>query len=1199
MASTVDVMTGLGDGPFSYREMGLGSNAVGILTGNRVKPRIITTSMRGYYLGLHDEEWSRQRIISYGNVTYFTKVVPICADLTDPDGSVLVGTATVEVEKAGTTFLFRAFPDGYFCTGYQVWAGTVKGTLYYQGTLTGRYNTVFTIGSTWPYVTTGAALNPLAIGPPAFASCSEVYQLEGNVNTRLFLSGGLDYNTGFASVSKVAVTPMLTGGVTAEDDHTVWAAITAGSFRMRLRKILASSITDNYFEFTGLDFHTAGSMADVAAILQTAYQAGLPPKLSCGLYGGTYTDFTGISDGSFSLSVNGVFVNFSGIDLSGVASMADVATALNTAMAAYPVTCTWDSVATRFYFVGQTPGTTVSGVDSFWTKGSTSVTSAASSFTSALIGQLVVETVDTEQRYRIVAVPDGNTLTIDPAWVLDNVQNRAFQTYSVGTSLSYLGRHATATGTDISELLKGRETSDGVFLCAVGNEPNSDTVTWSTDHFIFTGVAASTITGADMGVTNGSNEVTSAGSTFTSDMVGQLLKIAGNSTIYRIRFTPVVVMGTATKLVIDPVYSGTSGTNKTFATHYDGGNYQIDYAGTVVTAKGTDISTMLGCREVDVAVRRYGQTAYQSVVGYGTKWGNWCDGMRFKCENESNTVIVRSFIEDTMLYLDDVYDGDALLGPQEYTLIPYNQQVYASSYGNPFKFDTDNIIQLPTDDSDSVFAMSGAGNVIAIFMDHHIWFIDGVDITTPRLVDGTHGCPYLSGVVKYLDKAAAFTGEDFVLVSGTGVQTLDQDKRVRHLINRLNSNADIEPFGVYLSDEDTDVIMWWLPIDDSYTPNVALCYEPSTGNWWVYNHKGVSCATILRDARKNVHLVTGLPSDTASGSPSFTLLHSRDYYSDAASTGTAYTKQGLIGSVGANTQTAGYIICGTSGALATFQAVTEGYFTLDVDDGTYLVGPINFSAAATMAACATLIQTAIRAKTGGSETCAYSTDHFVITSGTTTNRSVVDYLRAGYGDYDTTNIAGVSYMNGLEGVATKTYPVNTIVLNLTDYAGTTAALYNENDKEKSVYVYLCDSNYRNGAYAKITTNTVSAITVTPVPSSVPVAGWHWYVGGIVPSWMKWFDFSSPHHKNKVGAIAVTSRQNQGTADNVMVVHGMQDLVSTIRTTKTQALGMGQDPTNMIFLSDKPATQQGVKIIRPSSTYEFEIDDITIIHSPIV
>jgi len=115
-----------------------------------------------------------------------------------------------------------------------------------------------------------------------------------------------------------------------------------------------------------------------------------------------------------------------------------------------------------------------------------------------------------------------------------------------------------------------------------------------------------------------------------------------------------------------------------------------------------------------------------------------------------------------------------------------------------------------------------------------------------------------------------------------------------------------------------------------------------------------------------------------------------------------------------NTVTVGkhQLVCGTAGQTnpATWAAVTDGEFALTVAGVAYDVTAINFSGAATMAAVAAKIQTALRALTSGQETVEWATNHFLIESAA----GVVSVLAAVSGGTGT-DIAAAGWMNGKTG----------------------------------------------------------------------------------------------------------------------------------------------------------------------------------------
>lgn len=112
------------------------------------------------------------------------------------------------------------------------------------------------------------------------------------------------------------------------------------------------------------------------------------------------------------------------------------------------------------------------------------------------------------------------------------------------------------------------------------------------------------------------------------------------------------------------------------------------------------------------------------------------------------------------------------------------------------------------------------------------------------------------------------------------------------------------------------------------------------------------------------------------------------------------------------TPVAGYLTGGTAATavIATWTAVSDGEFTISVDGVSQDITTIDFSSGVTtMAHVASTIQTALRlASAGGGftlSTCTWSTDHFIITSGTTGTSSAVSVTSAVSGSG--TDISGV------------------------------------------------------------------------------------------------------------------------------------------------------------------------------------------------
>jgi len=1053
MGTTIGVLKNLGPGRPIYREF---ASKLGLVLGSRAYPRCITTAMRGYRLGLHERSWYSHKPRGTGAETYWVKVVPIFADITDPDDTAILGTPTADISTRGVTFEFDPFPIEYPCNGYHVYAhnGTTEDaeSYHYQGELNGRFNTYFVVGTTWTYSETGGDLTEQTIGPPAFATAAEVYQVEGAVDSRLFLGGGVKYETGYAQVASATAAPYLTCGTGAEDDYTVWAAITNGSFRMRLGWSETVDY-DEYFDYTGINFTGDASMANVASTLQTAIRAAQGPVLFCGTNEETgMSAWTAISDGSFQLWVDGQVVQVTSCDTSGDSSLSEVAATIQaawrTASGGSTETVTYDTTAERFIFK----------------------TNPAS--------------------------PDASDL------------------------LSYLEPHSSGTGTDISGMLDGRDNGTDVVLNRRGKGATTETVAWSTDHFV--------ITGPD-----------------------------------------------------------------------SGDAYRFSYLEEATANVGTDISVAAYMDAVYTStscVYTPGKTVGVTVTGDGTNWGDWAIGTKFKLGSESAEYIVQDVVDTEHLVLDSTYTGFGFNTWNAYALLPYDDQIYASALGNPFKYDTDDIVRVPTANSDRIIAFKTLGRNIAVFQRNHVWVIDGVDIGAPRMISEDYGAINDASIIRYKNGLAFFTGTDFMYLKGGRIESLDPEGRVKEIISRWSSNT-LEPHGVLMKGAKRDLMIWWLGLDSSFKYDTGVVLDPENGNWWLYNHKDANASAVIVDSNGSPHLITGSTYDSAHGAKAFTFIHDSDYFNDGASTDENKDKQGIINTVGTATTTAGYLTCAAAGsAIAAWQAIENGYFDITIDDIEYTVGPCDFSGDSDFDDVADTIEAAIQVQTSGAETCAYSTDHFVITSGTTTNRSNISYARCYHGT-DATDISSKTYMNGREGYATTTGAVTQVTLTLDTFGSTTAALSTDADGEEGIWVYVCDTDLQNGQYALVASNTASTITVTPNFSTTPEAGWYWFLGGIVPIWRKWTDFGSPQHRNRMYGVSVTVQPETQSTGNYLGIQGMQDLSTTERTAKVEQIGGSNDSTQTFELKDQPATTHGIQIKRPNSEVGLKVESVVMVHTP--
>jgi len=1052
MSTTENVLTELGTEPPVYREMG---NQLGILVNGRSRPRIIGPSLRGYFLGLHDRLWSAHKARHSGATTYYVRIVPICDFMTDPSADPLAGTPTTENTTKGVTFSFDPFPDGYACTGYEVWAGTVSGTLYKQGELTGRFNTTFVVNSTWTYVSSGSSLSAQVIGPPQFVNCMEVYQTEGAADSKLFLGGGIKYQEGYAKVASSTSAAILTGGTAAESTSATWAAISGGTFRMRLGWSEGSIDYEEWFDFL-VDFSGDASMADVAASIQTEVRAAKAPKL----FGGTDVDvgittWQAVTDGATDIYVDAAVVNIVGCDFSGDANMTDVAATIQaawrTASGGSTETVSWDATAVRLVFAAN------------------------------------------------IAAPTAASL------------------------LGYLETPAAGTGTDISSMCAGRESTFTAVLNRRGKAASTETVAWSSDHFV---------------ITNASS----------------------------------------------------------------GDQYSLSFLEASKKEDGTDISssTYADARVTsNLCTYQPGRTAKRTVEGVGVEWGGWVAGMKFRVGGESKEYLVTDYRDgEDHLLLDSDYQGAGLFGYASYKLLPFDQLFYQSALGNPFKFSVTDQIELPTAFSDGIKALWRMGRNIVAFMRKNIWIFDGVNITAPRLLSSRYGTVNSHTVISHGNGLLFFTGEEIMELAGGRVIPRDPENRVKDLLSRISEQVQY-PHARLLHTQQSELAYFFVGIDSSRKTNVAIVFEPESGNYTLHHYKDANASAIVRDASGKEYLITGSTYDEANSAPAFTFLHGNEYYNDGATVDSTKDIQGTIASVGTQTATAGFLTCGTAGnAIGAWQALTEAYMAVTVDKVDHNVGPMDFSGDADFDAVAATVQVAVRAATGGSETCVWDTDHFILTSGTTTNISDFDYLRPYYPSSDASNISGKDFMNGEEGFSARTLSVNKVVLNVLDMDGNALTLNETADKEKGIWVAICDTNGESLQYALVVDNDTTSITVTPDFSTTPSAGWFFFLGAIVPSYTKWIDAGSPQHKHHIDSVAMTVKPDQGTEGNRMFLHSMRELNTTVMASDYQPLGSNQDAVNMFRPKDKPVTQYGMKLFRPGCKHDLKVEDIVVTHHPI-
>ena len=609
-------------------------------------------------------------------------------------------------------------------------------------------------------------------------------------------------------------------------------------------------------------------------------------------------------------------------------------------------------------------------------------------------------------------------------------------------------------------------------------------------------------------------------------------------------------------------------------------------------------SWMNGLKTASYATYECGATAGKTVVGLGTIFGEWAQGMQLQISGSEGTYLVDQYRDTDHLLLDAAYSGAALDTWTAYVLLPFDNQLYPSSLGNPFDYPAENIIQLPTQDNDGIVAQRVSGRNLLVWMRKHLWAIDAANPQSPRLVSNEAGAVNSECVVSDGTGWYFFDGETFWRATYNTVAKVDQDERVRDFIARMSTATRAGVHGQYIPLAGKSILFWVFGLDSSGYYDSAVVYHPSTGNWWIWNVHDMTCTCIVRDGENRPYLLSGSSqiesTDSYDDDVAWVFKHGSTYYADGIRPVTdGKTKEGVIAAVGVAAQDCGYLKCGAAGAtIATWVAVTDGYFNVTIDGTEYEVGPINFSTATTLATVATLITTALVAAGALNAECTNAGAYLYVLSNGTTPSSTVSYLRP---NVTGTDISGRAYMNGLEadGYSTVYAPEQYQLLTLYASDGATDATLNTADGETGIWVYVCDTNMENGQFAFVLSQpAANQIVVTPPFSTVPEAGWYWFLGAIDPQWFKWFDFGSPHHKHHLREIAITVGPESAT--HYMGLHVYADLdEATIRRSFRLTMGGTVDPVHTQPIKDRSATQVGVKWHRPSSLTGLKIGDVTV------
>lgn len=139
----------------------------------------------------------------------------------------------------------------------------------------------------------------------------------------------------------------------------------------------------------------------------------------------------------------------------------------------------------------------------------------------------------------------------------------------------------------------------------------------------------------------------------------------------------------------------------------------------------------------------------------------------------------------------------------------------------------------------------------------------------------------------------------------------------------------------------------------------------------------------------------------------------------------AYFVNPMDDSAAPTTYTSAYLTGGVDATslAATWEVVTDGSFNITIDGTLRTVSGIDFTGVETMDEVATVIQTALRAATGSTETVTWELDHFTIGSANTTSTSAITEASAAGVGTDISGVGATNFMDAETGVGTITAAV--------------------------------------------------------------------------------------------------------------------------------------------------------------------------------
>jgi len=168
--------------------------------------------------------------------------------------------------------------------------------------------------------------------------------------------------------------------------------------------------------------------------------------------------------------------------------------------------------------------------------------------------------------------------------------------------------------------------------------------------------------------------------------------------------------------------------------------------------------------------------------------------------------------------------------------------------------------------------------------------------------------------------------------------------------------------------------------------------------------------------------------------------------------------------------TAGYAIGGSDIAtVASLNAVTNGGFTIYVDGTAYSISSVDLSSAASLAAVASALQTAIRSATSGSEVVAIDGTKLKITSGTTGASSSIGPMVSPTSGTDLVGLLGWTTFVSVAGTAAVTAAVMGVVIrNVVDQSSSPTGSNIPLIKDGAVGAYRIDGTIKVMAQEDVT-----------------------------------------------------------------------------------------------------------------------------------